>query len=75
MVSLVETGKNAIRSEGFYSVIRHAFKTHGMFEEIRGQVRQLMEATDALSLDHVPVEDEVNGIVFVMREDDEEGSV
>ena len=75
IASFVETGINAIRSEEFSSVIRHAFKTHGMFEEIRGPVRQLMAATDAQSLDHVPVEDEVNEKVFVMGEDDEEGEM
>ena len=75
IVSFVETGMHAIRSEEFSSVIRHAFKKHGMFEEIRGPVRQLMAATDAMSLDHVPVEDEVNEKVFVVGEDDEEGEM
>ena len=66
---------HAIRCEEFSIVIRHEFKTNGMFDEIRGPVRQLMAATDALSFDHVPVEDEVNEKVFVMREDDEEGEM
>jgi hypothetical protein len=43
-----------------------AFATHGMFHEIRGPVRQLIAATDELSLDDIPTAEEVNDRVFVI---------
>jgi hypothetical protein len=63
---------SVIRTDAFSKTIRHAFASDGMFEEIRGPVRQLMAATDELSLEDIPMEEEVNDQVFVMGDDEEE---
>jgi DDE superfamily endonuclease len=72
IVTMVETGMNVIRSEANASVIQNAFETHGMFKEIRGPMRQLMAATDQLSIEDVPTAEEGNDKVFVIGDDEEE---
>jgi hypothetical protein len=69
---MVEAGMSVIRTDAFSKTIRHAFASDGMFEEIRGPVRQLMAATDELSSEDIPMEEEVNDQVFVMGDDEEE---
>jgi hypothetical protein len=75
IVQMVEAGMSVIRTDVFSKTIRHAFATDCMFEEIRGPVRQLMAATDELSLEDIPMEEEVNDKVFVMGDDEEEGGM
>jgi DDE superfamily endonuclease len=75
IVQMVEGGMSVIRTDAFSKTIRHAFATDGMFEEIRGPVRQLMAATDELSLEDIPTEEEVNDKVYVMGDDEEEGGM
>jgi hypothetical protein len=48
---------------------------NNMFHEIRGPVRQLIAATDELSLDDIPTAEEVNDRVFVIGDVEEEGGM
>lgn len=70
IVSFVETGLNAVRTEAYSLVIKNAFKIHGQFEEIRSDLRQLMAAADNLSLTEVPAYEEEMDKVFVIDEND-----
>jgi hypothetical protein len=74
IVSFVETGMNVVRTDEFSSVIRKAFETHGHFAEMRSAERQLIAATDSLSID-VPQFELENNKVFVMDENDNEGEM
>jgi hypothetical protein len=66
---------SVIRTDAFSKTIRHAFASDGMFEEIRGPVRKLIAATDEISLEDIPIEEEVNDQVFVIGDDEEEGGM
>ena len=74
IVRFVETGMNAVRTDEFSSIIRNAFKTHGHFADMRSVERQLIAATDNLSLDVSEFEEE-NNKVFIMDEVDNEGEM
>lgn len=60
IVRFVETGINIIRSDDYRSVIQNAFKKHRLIDEIRDPMRQLMAASDNLTLDDVLIEEEGN---------------